>query len=128
MAVKKTKVITFEEQLKKMEEDYGIPSQDSLNVISGLVKVVESTITEETSKDTEDFEIQTPLGFIGFSKVDASERINTADGTKFTAPAHYVGNYAFPNNFINLANANVDFSQIPNISDIQSSKTKTKVA
>jgi len=120
----KTKTITFESQLERMSEEHGIPVQDSLNVFSGYKKVMESIITEEVGKDTADFEFFTPLGILGFKKVPESERINTADGTKFIAPEHYNTNYAFPVRFIALANVNVDFSKVPTMSDITKSKLK----
>lgn len=121
---KKTKSISFDEQLERMNELHGVPVEDALNVFSNFKKTVETMIGESADAKLDSFEFETPIGCIGFTQVDESERIDSATGTKFTAPAHYVGNYAFPVTFTSMANKNVDFSAVPTSSEIVRAKLK----
>lgn len=118
----KEKIISFETQLERMHELHGVPTEDAINVFSSFKKTLETIIQEEADAKTQNFEFETPIGGIGFSWVDESERVNSSDGVKFTVPAHYVGGYAFPVSFIDLANKNVNFGSIPESSDIAKSK------
>jgi hypothetical protein len=118
----KTKVITFEQQLDKMEEQHGIPVEDSLNVFGSFRKTFESMISDEADAKTKNFEFETPLGIYAFNIVDAEERVNSSDGSKFMAPEHYEVNFGIPNYVVDLANKNVDFSTIPSASEIAKSK------
>lgn len=118
----KTKVFSFEDQLDKMNELHGIPKEDGINVFSNFKKTMETLIGQEADDGTKSFEFQSPLGAFSFKWVEKQERINSTDGVKYTAPAHYVGGYAFPVAFMDTANKNVSFDSVPSSSDIAKSK------
>ena len=118
----KEKIITFESQLERMNELHGIPVEDAVNVFSNFKKTIETIIGEEADSKTETFSFETPLGSIGFNWVEEKERINSTDGVKYTAPAHYVGSYGFVVDFLDIANKNVDLSTIPGSVEIAKSK------
>ena len=116
------KSITFESQLAKMNELFGIPETDSLNVFSSYKKTVTAMLGEEADAGTKQIVMETPFGEFGLNWNDAEERINSADGVAYTAPAHYSGEFGFPRWVVEAANKNVDFSTVPNASEIAGSK------
>lgn len=122
----KTKTISFDEQLDRMCELHGVPVEDASNVFANFKKTLDTMIGEQADAKLDMFEFETPLGCIGFVKIEESERIDSSTGSKFMAPAHYDGSYAFVKGFIDLANKNIDFSSCPSSSDII--KTKVKIA
>lgn len=121
----KKKVFTFEDQLEKMNSLYGIPVEDGVNVFTNHRKTVETLITEEVEKGTKNIEFETPLGAIGFAWAEEQSKIDS-NGTEYTVPAHYTGSFAFPSAFLDLANANVDFSGIPSKEEVETEKAKVK--
>lgn len=121
MAEKK-KVFTFEDQLKSMSETHGIPQEDAVNVFSAYKKTMEDILGAEADLGTKSFELQTPFGAYGLEWKDSEKRINSADGVEYTAPAHYIGNFAFPKWVVDVANKNVDFSSVPSSSEVARSK------
>ena len=118
----KHKVITFEEQLKLLEENHGVPSADAMNVFTKFKLNMEDIIGKEADANNKSFELQTVFGSYGFEWQDAAQRINSADGVAYEAPAHYAANFAFPRWAVDVSNKNVDFSAVPTAADIAKSK------
>ena len=116
------KTITFDEQIARMNDLFGIPKEDALNVFSNYKKTLEVVIGEEADAGTKQFELITPLGGFALDWQNAEERINSADGVAYTAPACYVGEFSYPKWIVETANKNVDFSAIPSSSEIAASK------
>ncbi len=118
------KTISFEDQLEKMAELFNVSVEDSTNVFTNYVKTLEQMTGSEADAGTKEFAFVTPIGQYSLKWVDESKRVNSTDGSEYTAPARYVGNFGFPSWLVDTANKNVDFSAVPSTSEIASAKRK----
>ena len=119
MASSKKKVITFEDQIKRLNDNFGISESESANVFSSHKKVMEEIIAEQRDAEVKEFEMITYAGNYNFSWDEEATKVDSS-GNKFTSPAHYNMNFAAPRFMIDLANEKVDFSGVPSMNDIKS--------
>jgi hypothetical protein len=102
-------VVTFDEQLKLLNERRGVPVADAKNVFNGLVTVQKELIEEYTEKGVSRFAFETPIGGYGFL-LRPEETRRTSDGKMHRVTEHYEGYAAFPTVLLNLANSKFDLT------------------
>ncbi len=118
----KEKVFTFEDQLERMNELFGVGKEDAINVFVNFKKTMETVIREESTAGTEHFTLENPFVSTSLKWKKEENRINANDGAEYVSPAHYVASFGIPSWTVDIANENVDFSSVPNSSDIKASK------
>ncbi len=114
--------ISFEEQLAKLEEKFGVPSSDAANVFSKYKETLVEMCHEQADASAKSVEFQTLFGTFGFEWVEEEKRVNGSDGVEYNAPSHYIGAFAWPVFLSDAINYLVDFSEVPSASEIKASK------
>lgn len=122
-AENKKRVISFADQLQKLEETHGITETDALNVLSKYRSVLDKIVEDETTSfDCDSVSIATPFAMYQLINEDEETRIDSVTGTEYVVPQRWALGISVPDTFLHIANRNVDWSSIPEKDTIDKSK------
>lgn len=119
------KELTINEQAKLLASAHGLGEADALNFMECHTKVIDDFIAEQRDAGTKEFAVNTHIGKIAFDWADEEVRFDKDSGAEFNAPAEYGVRVSMNEKFILTANANVDYSEVPDSQKLAYMKKKT---